>query len=145
MINRKGNKMKKIVRVFTQYIENYNYDNDTIYEGVYKFKGGDEYHIAVDVGNNFQSDVRALAKAIVFVNTYLCANNKSNPTIISDYEVIDINTKGNLEDSYLESNDIPDIMRINLEDFECASSEVRNKLQQYISIETFKKILAKLD
>ena len=32
-------------------------------------------------------------------------------------------------------------MRINLEDYECASLEVRKKLEQYISIETFKKIL----
>ena len=141
MILRKENKMKKIVRVFTQYIENYNHDNDTIYEGVYKFKGGDEYHIAVNINDNHMADRRALAKAVVFVNTYFCNSNKFNPTIISDYEVIDINTKGNLEDSYLESNDIQDIMRINLEDYECASSEVRKKLEQYISIETFKKIL----
>ena len=133
--------MKKIVRVFTQYIENYNYENDTIYQGVYKFKGGDEYHIAVDVEDSYQADVRALAKAVVFANTYFCKNNKSNPTIISDYEVIDINEKGKLEDAYLESNDIPNIMRINLEDYECASLEVRKKLEQYISIETFKKIL----
>jgi len=133
--------MKRIVRVFTQYIENYNYDNDTIYEGVYKFKGGDEYHIAVDVGNNFQADVRALAKAVVFVNTYFCANNKSNPTIISDYEVIDINEKGKLEDAYLESNDIPEVYRIDLKEYELANSVTRNKLEQYISIEDFKKKL----
>ena len=133
--------MKKIVRLTTQYLENYNYQRDTIYQGVYKFKGGDEYHVAVDVENNAMADRRALAKAIVFVNIYFCKSNKFNPTIISHYEIIDIDTEGELENAYLESNDIPEICRIDLKEYELADSVTRNKLEQYISIEDFKKKL----
>ncbi len=133
--------MKKIVRVTTQYLENYNFENDKIHEGVYKFKGGDEYHISVDVQNNAMADRRALGKAIVFINTFFCRSDKFNPTFISHYEIIDIDTEGELEDAYLESNDIPEVYRIDLKEYELADSVTRNKLEQYISIEDFKKKL----
>ena len=139
--------MHIIVKITTQYIENYNYEEKTPFsDPYYKFKGGDEFHIAVNVGKNdyYHEQVqerRALATALVFVNHFFCSNGTFNPTFISSYEVIDINTKAYLEDTCLEYGDTPNNYRIDIDSYRKADKVERQELEKYISIDKFKEII----